>query len=188
MAARPKIQQMTTLNGVNLQALASTAGAATRDPGFAKFNFVVKNAWRGGDRNRSTIKEFSGAGDEHRTGVQAFIADNSQPEALLGDDAAPSPYEWLLHALIGCMTTTLAYRSAAAGVSISALDSEAEAELDLGALLGVSIDNGCRPAIRVRMRVRTPAHGHEIEQLARSSPLLQLISRSAPITVSVETY
>jgi hypothetical protein len=86
------------------------------------------------------------------------------------------------------MTTTLAYRSAAAGVSISALDSEAEAELDLGALLGVRVDDLCRPAIRVRMRVRTPAHGHEIEQLARSSPLHQLISRSAPITVSVETY
>lgn len=110
----------TMLNGVNVTALFDTIAAVKDNAAIAKFNFRAANTWMGGDRNRTTIQDFTGALSEHRTGVQAFIAENGEPEVLLGDDSAPNPVEWLLHALIGCMTTTTAYHGAAHGIAICA--------------------------------------------------------------------
>jgi uncharacterized OsmC-like protein len=179
----------TFLNGVNVTALFETIDAIVANSAIARFNFRASNAWMGGDRNRSTIKEFTGALGEHRTGVQAFIADNGEPEVLLGDDDAPNPVEWLLHALIGCMTTSTAYHAAAGGVAIEAIDSEIDGDLDLRGFLGLSTDvRKGYSAIRVRMRVKTQAEPEAIKAFTKMSPVLDVVSRSVPVSVSVETY
>jgi uncharacterized OsmC-like protein len=176
------------VNGVNVTALLETIAAIEANPEIAKFNFRARNVWLGGDRNRSTIKDFTGALQEHRGGVQAFIADNGEPEVLLGDDSAPNPVEWLLHALIGCMTTTLAYHAAAHGVAIDAIESELEGDLDLRGFLGLAPDvRKGYSAIRVRMRVKTEASADEVRRLTQMSPVLDVVSRSVPVSVSVET-
>lgn len=177
------------LNGVNVTALGETMEAIKANPDIARFNFRVKNTWMGGDRNRTTIKDFSGALGEHRTGVQAFIADNGEPEVLLGDDAAPNPVEWLLHALVGCITTSTAYHAAAKGIRIDAISSDVDGDLDLRGFLGLSdkVRKGYS-AIRIHMRVKTQATVTEIEKLTAMSPVLDTVSRSVPVTVSIETY
>jgi uncharacterized OsmC-like protein len=176
------------VNGVNVIALCETIDAISGNAEIAKFNFRAKNTWMGGDRNRSTIKEFTGALAEHRTGVQAFIADNGEPEVLLGDDAAPNPVEWLLHALIGCMTTTTVYHAAARGIVIEAIDSEIEGDLDLRGFLGLSADvRKGYSAVRVRMRVKTQADPDAIKALTKMSPVFDVVSNSVPVSVSVET-
>ena len=109
------------LNGVDVSALESTVAAIKANGEIAKFNFRAVNRWMGGDKNRSTIKEFTGALSEQREGVQAFVADNGEHPILLGHDEAPNPIEWLLHAMIGCMTTATAYHAAANGIAIEAL-------------------------------------------------------------------
>ena len=78
----------TVLNGVDVAALQTTIAAIKFNPEIAKFNFRAVNRWMGGDKNRSTIKEFTGALEEQRTGVQAFIADNGEHAVLLGHDEA----------------------------------------------------------------------------------------------------
>jgi len=177
------------VNGVNVTALFETIEAVKGNAEIAKFNFRAKNTWMGGDRNRSTIKEFTGALSEHRTGVQAFIADNGEPEVLLGDDAAPNPVEWLLHALIGCMTTTTAYHAASRNIAIEAIDSDIDGDLDLRGFLGLSADvrKGYQ-AIRVNMRVKTKALPETIKALTQMSPVFDVVSKSVPVTVSIETY
>jgi len=179
----------TIVNGVNVTALFDTIEAVKGNAEIAKFNFRLTNTWLGGDRNRSTIKDFTGALAEHRTGVQAFIAENGEPEVLLGDDGAPNPVEWLLHALIGCMTTTTAYHAAAHGITIEAIDSELDGDLDLQGFLGLSetVRKGYS-AIRVRMRVKTKAPADTIKALTQMSPVLDVVSKSVPVTVSIETY
>ena len=142
----------------------------------------------GGERNRSTMKEFSGALTEHRTGVQAFIADNGAPEVLFGDDAAPSPAEWLLHALVGCLTTTTAYHAAARGIQIEAIDSEIDGDLDLRGFLGVSEKTRKGySAIRVSMRVKSKATPEAIRTLAMMSPVYDVVANSVPVSLTVET-
>jgi uncharacterized OsmC-like protein len=177
------------LNGVNVTALDETVEAIKANSEIARFNFRVSNTWMGGDRNRSTIKDFSGALSEHRLGIQAFIVDNGEPEVLLGDDAAPNPVEWLLHALVGCITTSTAYHAAAKGIRIDAISSHVDGDLDLRGFLGLSdkVRKGYS-AIRVKLRVKTQADAETIEKLTAMSPVLDTVSRSVPVTVSVETY
>lgn len=183
-AARPVM-----LNGVNVTALMETIQAVQGDPRIAKFNFRAKNLWRGGDRNRTTIADFTGACAEHRTGVEPFAVDSAEPDVLLGDDAAPNPVEWLLHALIGCMTTTTAYHAAARGIEIDAMESALDGDIDLRGFLGLSEDiRTGYSAIRVRMRVKTKAPAETIKALTAMSPVFDVVSKSVPVSVSIETY
>jgi len=177
------------VNGVDVSALEDTITAVKGNAEIAKFNFRATNKWLGGDKNRSTIKEFTGALEEQRTGVQAFIAENGEHPVLLGHDEAPNPVEWLLHALIGCMTTTTAYHAAARNIAVEAIDSHIEGDLDLRGFLGLSekVRKGYS-AIRVNMRVKTKADAPTIKAITAMSPVFDVVSRSVPVSVSVETY
>ncbi len=177
------------VNGVDVGALKETITAVKGNAEIAKFNFRAKNKWMGGDKNRTTIKEFTGALTQQRTGTQTFTADNGEPPVLLGKDEAPNPVEWLLHALIGCMTTTTAYHAASRNIAIEAIDSEIEGDLDLRDFLGLSTEvRKGYSAIRVRMRVKTKAEASTIKSLTAMSPVFDVVSKSVPVTVQVETY
>jgi uncharacterized OsmC-like protein len=179
----------TARNGVNVAALFTTIEAVRGNPAIAKFNFRAANRWLGGEKNRSTIRQFSGALEEHRIAGPAFTADNGEAPVLLGEDQAPNPVEWLLHALIGCMTTTIAYHGAARGITVEAIDSELDGDIDLRGFLGLSAEvRKGYSAIRVRMRVKTEAEAATIKALTAMSPVFDTISRSVPVEVTVETY
>lgn len=177
------------MNGVNVTALFETIEAVKQNPAIASFNFRATNKWLGGEKNRSTIKEFTGALMQHRTDGKTFTADNGEAQVLLGEDMAPNPVEWLLHALVGCMTTTTAYHAASRGISIEAIDSKIEGDLDLRGFLGLSeeVRKGYS-AIRVVMRVKTKAQPATIKSLTAMSPVFDTVSRSVPVAVHVETY
>ncbi|HEY8947856.1 MAG TPA: OsmC family protein [Rhizomicrobium sp.] len=183
-ATQPK-----NLNGVNVAALFDTIEAVKGDAAIAKFNFRVTNTWLGGEKNRSKIKEFTGALSEHRADGQPFVFDNGEAPVLLGEDKAPNPVEWLLHALIGCMTTTTAYHAAARNIAVEAIDSRIDGDIDLRGFLGLSEDvRKGYSAIRVRMRVKTKASPATIKALTAMSPVFDTVSRSVPVSVDVETY
>lgn len=181
--------QPVIVNGVNVTALMDTVHAVRRNPDIAKFNFRAGNAWIGGDLNRTTIKQFTGACTEHRTGVLGFVVESSEPQVLLGHDTAPNPVEWLLHALTACITTATVYHAAATGIEIQAIDSELDGDVDLHGFLGLSPDvpKGFS-AIRVKMRVKTAASPEAIKALTQMSAVLEMVSKSVPVTVSVATY
>jgi uncharacterized OsmC-like protein len=181
--------QAKKLNGVDVTALFETVEAFRGIAGFGSFIFGAPTTWLGGEKNRSTIKEFSGALAEHRTGGKAFVFDNGEAQVLLGEDKAPNPVEWLLHALIGCMTTTVAYHAAARSIAVEAIDSKIEGDLDLRGFLGLSeeVRKGYS-VIRVRMRVKTKADAATIKSLTGMSPVFDTVSRSVPVSVEIETY
>lgn len=184
MNAAPK-----TLNGVDVGALVDTITAIEGNPEIAKFNFRLTNHWIGGDTNRSTIKDFSGALSDQRADGKSFVFDNGEHQVLLGKDEAPNPVEFLLHALIGCMTTTTAYHAAARGITVDAIDSQIDGDLDLRGFLGLSPDvRKGYSAIRVRMRVKTKAPAATIKEITGMSPVFDVVSRSVPVSVQVETY
>ena len=95
----------------------------------------------------------------------------------------------MLHALVGCITTSTAYHAAAKGIRIDAISSHVDGDLDLRGFLGLSdkVRKGYS-AIRVKLRVKTQADAETIEGLTAMSPVLDTVSRSVPVTVSVETY
>src|SRR5262249_18440193 len=127
-----------TTNGVDVDRLFATIGAIQQTSSLARFTFRSRNRWVGGGRNRSTIQQFYGAGQEDTTRKKAFVMDNDEPDVLLGTDEAANPVEQVLHGLAGCLTTSLIYHAAARGIAIDAVESSLEGDLDLRGFLGLS--------------------------------------------------
>lgn len=174
-------------NGVNVTAMMETIEAVKQNPAIGAFNFRATNQWLGGDTNRTTIKDFTGALQEHRVdNSKPFVVENGEHPILLGQDKAPNPVEWLLHALIGCMTTTVAYHAAAVGIEIRAINSMIDGDLDLRGFLGLSdkVRKGYSE-IRVKMRVATSASRETIADLVRMSPVFDVVSKSVPVKVDI---
>ncbi len=68
----------TIRNGVDTAQLFGTLDAIRAQPTLATFQFRARNRWLGGSHNRTTIRQFFGAGQENRH-VSPFEADNSEP-------------------------------------------------------------------------------------------------------------
>jgi hypothetical protein len=71
-------------NGVDTSVLFATLNAVKQLPELARFQFRAKNVWIGGAHNRSTIKDFYGAGREDTSRDGAFTLDAGEPAALFG--------------------------------------------------------------------------------------------------------
>jgi uncharacterized OsmC-like protein len=99
-------------NGVDVPTLFATLDAVKANQGLAAFRFRARNEWLSGTHNRSTIEGFYGAGQE-TSRAKAFTYDADHPPVLVGADNAPTPVEFLLHAIAACLTSGLANIAAA---------------------------------------------------------------------------
>ena len=178
------------MNGVNLGQLSKTIAAIRAQPDLAKFNFRLSNDWIKGGHNRSFIRGFYGTGQEDTTRRQTFVYDNDEPEVLLGMDQAPNPAEFVLHALAGCLTTSLIYHAAARGYEIKRASCELEGDLDLRGFLGVEpfVRNGYKE-IRAKFLIEgnfSEEQKEEILKLAPAfSPVFDIIKNAVPVKVSL---
>lgn len=186
-ATAERISEPVIRNGVDVTALFATIDAVKQDPAVAEFRFRARNRWLGGDANRTTVSGFYGAKQE-QPHAQPFEMECGEPPVLLGRDRGANPVEFLLNALIGCLTTTLVYHAAARGLNVEAIDSELEGDLDLRGFLGISPDvRKGYSEIRVTMRVKSRAAPQVLRQLAQYSPVFEVCSRALPVQLTVET-
>lgn len=183
------IERHDVINGVDVTALGATLAAVGNQPELAQFQFRNSNRWMGGSLNRSTIKGFYGAGQEDDTRTSAYEFDADEPPVLLGGDKGANPVEYLLHALAGCMTTTMVYHAASRGIVIEELQSSLEGDIDIRGFTGLSDDvpKGYRE-IRVDFLAKTAADPETLKALAQMSPVFNSVAGSVPVTINVETY
>jgi uncharacterized OsmC-like protein len=181
--------QPVVMNGVNVTGVIDTIKAIEADPELARFQFRARNTWIDGGHNRSTIQGFYGCRREDASRTEPFVLDADEPPVLLGQDSGANPVEFILHALAGCLTTTMVYHAAARGIAIGAVDSALEGDLDLRGFLGISdqVRKGYQ-GIRVIMRIKSEATPEMLRELAQFSPVYDVVSRSVPVDVVVETY
>ena len=174
-------------NGVDVNALFATIDAIKQDPSIANFRFRAANRWLGADRNLTTITGFYGANQEHAH-ARPFEMECGEPPVLLGQDAGANPVEFLLNALIGCLTTTMVFHAAGRGIAIESVESELEGDIDLRGFLGISKDvrKGYRE-IRVKIRVKSKGDVAVLRELAQYSPVFDVVSNSLPVKVTIET-
>jgi uncharacterized OsmC-like protein len=177
-----------TMNGLSTQAIVATVGAIKADPGLARFQFRAKNKWIEGGVNRSTIRDFYGCRREDDSRRADFVFTNGEPPVLLGDNEGANPVEFLLHALAGCVTTTLVLHASARGINIEAMSTELEGDLDLRGLLG--LDDSVPPGyeqIRIRMHVKADCSEAELDELMaytqRHSPVCNTVCRPVPVVI-----
>ena len=178
-------------NGVDTPKLFATIGAVKEQPELAKFQFRARSRWVSGTRSRSTMSGFYGAGSEmaHKS---AYTADSDHPEVLCGADNAPTPVEYLLHALASCLSAGIGNIAAARGVSLKEVESTVEGDIDLRGILGLSdeVRNGYE-AIRIRFRITgdaPPEKLREIVQQSRArSAVFDILTNGVPIALDVTT-
>lgn len=181
-------EKATRINGLDVQAAVDTIAALKADKSLAKFQFRARNTWIDGGENRSTIRDFYGAGKEDTSRVRPFEFTNGEPPVLLGNNEGANPVEFLLHALAGCVTTTFVLHAMARGITIHALSTELQGDIDLQGLLG--LDDGV-PAgyerIDIRMHVDADCSDAELDDLMayaqRHSPVCNTVCRPVPVVV-----
>jgi uncharacterized OsmC-like protein len=181
-------EQPTTMNGLSVQGVFDTVDAIKADNGLAKFQFRARNKWIDGGVNRSTIRDFYGAGREDDSRSTAFEFTNGEPPVLLGDNEGANPVEFLLHALAGCVTTTLVLHATARGIKIEDLSTELEGDLDVRGLLG--LDDSVSPGyqqIRIRMHVKADCSDEQLDDLLaytqQHSPVCNTVCRPVPVKI-----
>ena len=178
----------TERNGLDLARMAATVAALQAEPTLARFEFRARNRWIGGGENRSTIKDFYGAGQEDASRQETFAFTNGEPPVLLGDNEGANPVEFLLHALAGCVTTTTVLHAAARGIEIDSLSTRLSGPIDLQGLLALADVPAGYEGIRIEMDIKatnaTDAELNDLISFAQAhSPVCNTISRPVPVTV-----
>jgi len=178
-----------TINGIDVERLSGTIDHIVHDPTLARFQFRARNNWIDGGHNRSTIKEFYGAGQEDTSRTEPFVLDVDEPPVLLGENRGPNAGEYVLHALAACLTGTLVYHAAARGIALEGLECTIEGDVDLQGFLG--LDESVRPGFE-NVRVAFKATGDfddeqlaELASLTRYSPVRDIVSNPVPVAIAV---
>ncbi len=180
------------MNGVDTPTLLATVSVVKGEPALARFTFRATNTWQQGTHSRTSIQKFDGAGGTHAH-QQDFAYDADHPAVLVGSDQAPTPVEFLLHALASCLTAGIANIAAARGVTLDEVESTLEGDIDLRGILGISgeVRNGYQ-AIRVRFRIKGDAPDEKlraiVEQSRARSAVYDVLTHGVPVSIDVETH
>ena len=182
-------REIQRVNGVDTAALHGTIKAVRENPALGEARFRAENVWKGQALNETTIGDFYAAGEEHRH-KKTFVFQNDEAYALLGEDDAANPVEFVLHALAGCIATTTVYHAAAQGIHIQELETTLEGELDLQGLLQTdpSVVSGYQ-SIKVTMKIKSDASEKQLQELKSFfslSPVYDTLTRAVKVDIGVE--
>ena len=182
----------TVRNGVDTGKLFATLDLLEEQPELARFQFRATNRWIDGAHNRSTIKDFYGAGQDDTSRTEPFVIDAGEPSILLGTDTGANPVEYFLHALAACLTTSIVYVAAARKVELTSVESTLTGDIDLRGAFGVDEEprNGFE-RIRVSFRVTGRASEEKLREVVergrQRSAVYDMVTNGVPVAVDVTT-
>jgi uncharacterized OsmC-like protein len=178
-------------NGVDTATLFATLDAVKGQPEIAKFQFRASNTWIDGTHSRSSFSGFHGAMQEleHKS---VTTVDSDHPAVLVGQDEAPTPVEYVLHAIAACLTSGIANVAAVRKVQLTKVSSTVEGDIDLLGILGLSdsVRNGYQQ-IKVTLHVEGDADDATlraiVEQSRRRSAVYDVLTQPTPVEIEVVT-
>lgn len=176
-------------NGVDTQALFGALDAVKAQPAAAKWQFRATNEWVNGTNSKSTIYGFFGLGTElSHNEPHTFEADH--PTQLVGTDKAPTPVEYLLHALAACITAGIGNVAAARGINLTKVESTVTGDIDLMGLLGLdpTVRNGYQ-TIEMQVRIEGDASADVlkgvVERSIARSGVFDVLTNGTRVSVTV---
>lgn len=176
-------------NGVNVEELFKSIDALKGMPSLATFRFSLNNRWIDCGLNRSSIKNFYGIAQE-QSREKTFTLEADEPTILLGKDQAPNPVEYLLHAVAGCVTSSIVFHAAARGINIQSLESRVEGEVDLRGFLGIdeNVPRGYKK-ITMTFKIKADVPDDQLEEIIQMgktySPVYNTLTRGVNVEVKV---
>lgn len=176
-------------NGVNVEALLGARQALTEAPEAARFEWRAGCDWINGTHSRSTVQSFFGLGEEqsHR---KKFVFDADHPEVFASEDNGPTPVEFVLVGLAGCLTAGIAAVAQNRKIQLRSVRATIEAGMDIQGILG--IDRGVRNGfdqIKVTYEIDAEAPKAEIEaivaQSQKRSAVFDIVTNPTDVHVEV---
>ena len=168
-----------TVNGLDLDALASVVEEIKQDPAKGIVAFHVSSAWQGQTRSETSVESYTIGGEEVPRRFKIAV---DEPFELLGQNTAPNPQEMLMTALNACMMVGYVAGAAVKGITLDSLEIETYGNLDLRGFLG--IDASVKPGYdSILFNVRIKGDGSEEEfrdiheTVMRTSPNYFNVSR-----------
>jgi uncharacterized OsmC-like protein len=156
-------------NGIEIGALLGAREALSQTPEAARFQWRAACDWINGTHARSTIEGFFGLGEEqhHR---RKYVYDSDHPEVFASEDHGPTPVEFLLVGLAGCLTAGIAAIAQNRDIQLRSVRATIEADMDIQGILGIDADvrNGFEQ-IRVFYEIDADASKADIEALVAQS-------------------
>ncbi|MDD4867499.1 MAG: OsmC family protein [Mycobacterium sp.] len=186
------------LDGVDMGALTKMVDAVRDDPNLAKVTFRANSQWKGGCLVSSQIEAMTHGGDTDtgRAGKK-FTMTSDHPPSLLGGDEAPTPAEYLLQGLAGCLACNIVATAASRGIELESYSSEVETDFDvaslfLGITAGITAEQGSgAQEFRAKLKIVAPkASREDIEAVVKAgqerSPVTNTLARAAKVIVTLE--
>jgi len=165
-----------TLNDVNLSAVAALATHIQQNPAAAQTTWKADVEWTGAFTSKVHVRNFA-------------PIKSDEPTALGGTDTAPNPVEQLLGALGNCLAVGYAANASAAGIQIRSLRIALEGNIDLRTFLGLEQANAGYEAIKVKVKIDTDASRDKIDVLHQkvvgTSPVGHTLERAVPVTIEL---
>jgi uncharacterized OsmC-like protein len=185
-----KVTKEKIVNGVDVEKLRENIGALKENPALANFKFRVNNRWVRAGHNHTTIKNFFGLQKdiEHE---KPFELDAGEHQVLLSEDEGPNPVEYLLTAIVSCVTSALVYHAAAKGIEVKGVESRVEGDIDLRGFLGISPDVKVGyKQIRLYFKIDADISDEQKEELIRMgekfSPVRNSVTAATPVSAQLE--
>ena len=177
-------------NGVNTQALLDARAALVDAPDAAKFTWKVSNEWVRGTNSQSTVAGFFGLGADHAH-KSTFQYTSDHPEVFAAEDAGPTPVEYVLVGLAGCLTAGVAAVAQNRQIQLHRVTATLEGNMDVQGILG--IDGDVRTGfdgINVTYEIDADASRDDIEALVaqsqKRSAVYDIITNPTNVSVKVE--
>ncbi len=166
----------TTLNDVDLDAVAGLVGKIQAEPDVAATKWTASVDWKGGFRSEAKIRDFAPAASD-------------EPAQLGGTDSGPNPVEQVLAALGNCLAVGYAANATVAGIELKDLRIDLEGDLDLHAFLGLKDGNAGYDNISVRVHIDSDAPAEAIQALhdkvVGTSPVGHTLARPVPVKIDL---
>lgn len=176
-------------NGVNVEALLGARTAMADDPEIARFQWRSTVTWVNGTHSHSDVQTFFGFGEEqaHHT---RFGLETDHPEQFAAQDKGPTPVEYVLVGLGGCLTAGIAAVAQQRGIQLRSVKAELAAAMDLHGILGADPDvrNGFS-SVSVSYQIDADATPDEVKgliaQSQRRSAVFDIMTNVTDVSVTL---
>lgn len=176
-------------NGVDVGALIGAREAFGSTPEAARFQWRATCNWVSGTHCQSTVSGFFGLGaEQHHKTTTSFDIDH--PEIFASEDAGPTPLEYVLVGLAGCLTSGVASVAQHRNIQLHSIKATLTGDMDLQGILGVDSDvrNGF-DSVTVTFAIDADATEAEVRALVaqsqRRSAVYDIITNPTDVMVVV---
>ncbi|MTI30158.1 OsmC family protein [Xanthovirga aplysinae] len=125
------------LNGINLKGLQQYVDLIKNAPNEAKSSYGITATWDGGVKTIVNTHNQKVGSKEIKKDFHFQIG---EPKELLGDNSLPTPQDYLLGGLAGCMMVGFVVEASKRDIQLKSVKLTIEGDLDLRGFLKISAD------------------------------------------------